>query len=97
MAMFHMANDSGLFRTRDQLERDGWTYGNVFIRGSERMLPLYEAKMIHHFDHRFGSYTRPDRSQANWARCPVLISSEQDDPPFVVTAPLLGPGVRHPQ
>ena len=30
MRMFHMANDSGLFRTRDQLERDGWTLtGNV--------------------------------------------------------------------
>ena len=63
MRMFDMANDSGLFRTRDQLERDGWTLtGNVFVRGSERMLPLYEAKMIHHFDHRLGTYARPDRS-----------------------------------
>ena len=31
MAMFHMANDSGLFRTREQLEQDGWILaGNVF-------------------------------------------------------------------
>ena len=45
MRMFDMANDSGLFRTRDQLERDGWTLaGNVFVRGGKRMLPLYEAK-----------------------------------------------------
>ena len=55
MAMLHMANDSGLFRTRDQLLYDGWILeGNVFVRGDERMLPLYEAKMIHHFDHRLG-------------------------------------------
>ncbi len=57
MAMYHMANDSGLFRNRDQLERDGWTQdGNIFIKDSKRMLPLYEAKMIHHYDHRFGDY-----------------------------------------
>ncbi|MBI1893981.1 MAG: hypothetical protein HYS14_07720 [Candidatus Rokubacteria bacterium] len=57
LRMFDMANDSGLFRTREQLERDGWTLeGNVFRKGSDRHLPLYEAKMIHHFDHRFGDY-----------------------------------------
>ncbi len=57
MTMFHMSNDSHLFRTRDELEADGWTLdGNVFQRGGERMLPLYEAKMIHHFDHRWATY-----------------------------------------
>jgi hypothetical protein len=51
--MFHMSNDSDLFRTREQLERDGWTLrGNVFERGKERYLPLYEAKMCSPFDHR---------------------------------------------
>jgi len=55
--MFHMSNDSDLFRTREQLERDGWTLrGNVFERGKERYLPLYEAKMVHHFDHRWATY-----------------------------------------
>jgi hypothetical protein len=52
-----MSNDSGLFRTREQLEPDGWALsGNVFERGEERMLPLYEAKMIHHYDHRWATY-----------------------------------------
>jgi hypothetical protein len=51
--MFHMSNDSDLFRTREQLEKDGWTLrGNVFERGAERYLPLYEAKMCSPFDHR---------------------------------------------
>jgi hypothetical protein len=57
MTMFHMSNDSHLFRTRDQLEADGWVLkGNVFERGTERMLPLYEAKMLHQFDHRWATY-----------------------------------------
>ncbi|WP_326642318.1 N-6 DNA methylase [Streptosporangium sp. NBC_01755] len=54
---FNMTDDSDLFRTRDQLEAQGWELrGNVFIRGKERMLPLYEGKMAHHFDHRWNSY-----------------------------------------
>jgi len=58
MAMLHMANDSYLFRTRDQLEGDGFRLeGNVFVRGTERWLPLYEAKMVHQFEHRFGDYS----------------------------------------
>ena len=59
--MFHMSNDSGLFRTREQLEQDGWKLrGNVFERGAERYLPLYEAKMVHHFDHRWATYEGTD-------------------------------------
>jgi hypothetical protein len=55
--LFDMSNDSDLFHTREQLERDGWTLrGNVFERGKERYLPLYEAKMVHHFDHRWATY-----------------------------------------
>ena len=53
MAMFHMTNDSRLFRTRAELEADGWTLdGNVFRRDSESYLPLYEGKMFQLFDHR---------------------------------------------
>jgi hypothetical protein len=57
MRMFDMANDSHLFRTREQLEAEGWHLeGNVFHRDGEKYLPLYEAKMVHHFDHRWASY-----------------------------------------
>jgi hypothetical protein len=55
--LFDMSNDSGLFRTREQLEKDGWKLrGNVFERGAEKYLPLYEAKMVHHYDHRWATY-----------------------------------------
>jgi hypothetical protein len=57
MRMFDMANDSDKFRTRENLEDDGWVLdGDVFIRHGRRMLPLYEGKMIYHYDHRFGDY-----------------------------------------
>ena len=61
------------------------------------MLPLYEAKMIHHFDHRLGTYEGQTEAQANMGTLPRLTPEQQDDPDFVVHAPLLGSGIRHPQ
>jgi hypothetical protein len=46
MAMFHMSNDSGLFLPSPTRRGAG---GEV--------LPLYEAKMFHQFDHRWATYT----------------------------------------
>jgi hypothetical protein len=72
--MFHMSNDSGLFRTREQLEDDGWSLeSNNFVRGDERYLPLYEAKMIHHYNHRFGDYAmvKPGESSHELPDVPV--------------------------
>lgn len=58
LRMFDMANDSRLFRSNDQLEAEGWILeGNIFKKGEKRYLPLYEAKMVHQFNHRFGDYT----------------------------------------
>ncbi|HEY1351293.1 MAG TPA: N-6 DNA methylase [Ktedonobacteraceae bacterium] len=55
--MFHMSSDSHLFRTREQLEAEGWRLdGNAFRRQEEAYLPLYEGKMISHYDHRFNMY-----------------------------------------
>ncbi len=53
--MFHMTNDSGRFRTREELEeREGaWPIGgNRFESASGTWLPLYEGKMVQAFDHR---------------------------------------------
>ncbi|MDI6755462.1 MAG: Eco57I restriction-modification methylase domain-containing protein, partial [Thermodesulfobacteriota bacterium] len=53
LRMFDMTNDSHLFRTREQLEVDGWRLeGNVFRKDGEEYLPLYEAKMCQPFNHR---------------------------------------------
>jgi hypothetical protein len=54
--MFHMTNDSYLFRSCEQLEPSGYKLkGNRFIRGEETYLPLYEGKMFMPFDHRFAN------------------------------------------
>ncbi|MCI0393161.1 MAG: hypothetical protein MOB07_30895, partial [Acidobacteria bacterium] len=65
MTMFHMANDSGLFRTYEDLLKEGWRpSGNIFSKDDESYLPLYEAKMLHHFTHRYGDYEdKPEDSQ----------------------------------
>jgi len=59
--MFHMSNDSHLFHTREQLAADDAALeGNSFVRGCDRWLPVYEAKMLHHYDHRWATYTGID-------------------------------------
>jgi hypothetical protein len=85
MRMFDMANDSGLFHTRKQLEGDGWTLdGNIFVKSNNQMLPLYEAKMIHHFDHRFGTYEGQTQAQANMGTLPRPTPEQKNDPGYVV-------------
>ena len=57
LRMLDMANDSFLFRTAAQLESDGWTLkGNLFENADARRVPLYEAKMVHQYNHRYGDY-----------------------------------------
>ncbi|MDK0522855.1 DNA methyltransferase [Streptomyces sp. ML-6] len=66
MTTFHTSHESHLFRpeiqngeTFDDLLAAGWSLdGNVLVRGKERLLPLYEAKMLHHYDHRWATYTQ---------------------------------------
>ena len=56
--MFHMTNDSGRFRTREELEeREGaWPVGgNRFESATGAWVPLYEGKMVQAFDHRAAS------------------------------------------
>lgn len=56
--LFDMSTDSKLFRTAAQLAGEGFGRDGLDWRNGDgrAFVPLYEAKMIHHFDHRFGSY-----------------------------------------
>ncbi len=57
LSMFHMANDSGLFRTRAELASAGWRpEGGRFEKDGGILLPLYEAKMIYQYNHRGGTF-----------------------------------------
>ncbi len=73
--LFDMTDDSDLFRAREALEADGWhLHGNVFTRVGKRMLPLYEGKMAHHFDHRWNSFY----GTGNEDRRPLTLTEKQD-------------------
>ena len=87
MAMFHMANDSRpLPHTNDELAADGWEVRRQRLcsRCDKRMLPLYEAKMIHHFDHRYGTYEGQTEAQANVGTLPRPTPEEKRDPSYVI-------------
>jgi hypothetical protein len=78
--LFNMASDSGLFRTREELKSEGFVLiGNILAQDGETWLPLYEAKMVHHFDHRFGTYEGQTEAQANQGKLPELTPEEHDD------------------
>jgi len=81
--LFNMSSDSHLFRIKAQLEAEGFKlWGNRFIKGNEVWLPLYEAKMIWQFDHRFGTY------EGTTSRSNVHLSGSNStqyaDPSFIV-------------
>lgn len=113
MAMFHMSNDSSLFRTAEQLAKSGYVHaGTDWVReggarppqaalaltggsdrlnldlstgsvASDRYVPLYEAKMIHQFDHRWATYDGLDSRDVTLA--------EKQDPTFEPCARYLVP------
>ena len=81
LSMFHMANDSGLFRNQAELASAGWRLeADRFEKDEMVMLPLYEAKMLHHFDHRFGTYEGQTEAQANQGKLPELDDVAHSNP-----------------
>lgn len=79
--LFNMASDSGLFRTADQLEADGAVFdGWAYVRGANRWLPLYEGKMLSHYDHRYSTYEGATQAQLNVGTLPRVSDSVHDQP-----------------
>ena len=83
--MFDMSNDSGLFRTREQLSLEGWRLeGNIFVKNDERYLPLYEAKLFHQFDHRFATFDGVDPRSIRRGNARGMTTEEKVDPTAVI-------------
>lgn len=84
--LFNMTTDSGQFLTRNQLEDRGGQLlgGNIFRVEGVDYLPLYEAKMIHHFNHRWGTYAGQSAAQANQGKLPELDSTSLARPDVCV-------------
>ncbi|MHB1887248.1 MAG: Eco57I restriction-modification methylase domain-containing protein, partial [Acidimicrobiales bacterium] len=79
MAMFHMANDSGRFHDAKDVadaETDGWSCR----RDGTTFVPLYEAKMLSHWDHRFSTYKGATQAQLNMNTLPRTTDAAHDDP-----------------
>ncbi len=77
--LFNMASDAGLFHTADDLADatfNGWSYAS----GNKEYVPLYEAKMLSHFDHRFSTYKGATQAQLNVGSLPRFTEEEHDDP-----------------
>jgi hypothetical protein len=67
--MFMMNTDSGLFENE----------------AGENLLPLYEAKMFHQFDHRFSTYENATQADINAGRLPQTTPEMKQDFNFNVT------------
>ena len=81
--MFDMTNDSGLFRTREELEEGEGAYptgGNRFGSPSGEWVPLYEGKMVQAFDHRAANVVVNPENQHRPAQ-PVPATLEQHQNP----------------
>jgi hypothetical protein len=77
--LFHMANDSELFRQPQDFAAtafNGWSY----VDETTEYLPLYEAKMLGHFDHRFSTYRDATQAQLNVGSLPRPTAEQHDDP-----------------
>lgn len=84
--VFNMASDSSLFRTRAELEAAGWVHsGNRYILHKNRMLPLFEAKMVHQFDHRFATYDGATQANLNKGTLPQTTEAQHADMEFQST------------
>ena len=70
LRMFDMANDSGLFLTEPSADT----------------LPLYEAKLLWHYDHRFGSYDLKGKLKGKGGRgLPDMPLELHQDPNYSIT------------
>jgi hypothetical protein len=86
--LFHMANDSGLFETADDMEQlgakfNGWSWS----KGEKRWLPLYEAKMLSLYNDRHGDYRNVRVTPGKEVRAiPTPDVRSLDEPGFDVMA-----------
>ena len=78
--LFDMSNDSGIFKTANDYEaahgmrcESGWMVDEVAAGSkvaSGLHLPLYEAKLVHHYDHRWATYDGIDsRDVTQFEKC----------------------------
>ena len=106
-AMFHMSNDSKLFRRRESLESEGYILeGNHFVSSQcasepaallpkhRRYFPLYEGKMVTFFDHRAADVVQSPTA-VHRQNQPRYLSGREKASPDSVVMPLYWVDERH--
>ncbi len=85
--MFHMTNDSGLFKRRDELEKEGWypVGGNRWKKGEAEAVPLYEGKMVQMYDHRAANVVMNANNLHRPAQQEASTAAQHADPSFSPT------------
>ena len=84
--MFHMTNDSHLFRTREELEEQESAYpigGNRFFSTSGEWVPLYEGKMVQIYNHRYASVRVNPKNISGQGVTDKTLPAKLQDPAFV--------------
>lgn len=86
LRMFDMANDSDLFRGETELAASSFTLaGNSMLKGSDKYLPLYEAKMADLYDHRAARVVISKTAMIRQGQPEDLSSEEHADPDCLPT------------
>ena len=84
--MFMMDAGEEVFWDVGELKRRHFTSDDHIWRyGEEQALPLIEGKMIHIFDHRFGTYAGQTDAQARQGKLPECSNSQHNNPGFGTT------------
>ena len=81
--MFHMANDSDLFRKKEELEEQESAFpigGNRFGSPKGEWMPLYEGKMVQAFDHRASDIAVNEDNLFRSGQQESIETSEKQDP-----------------
>jgi hypothetical protein len=83
--MFDQTNDAELFQEAAALKADGYKLkGNRWEKGKRVFLPLYEAKMIRSYDHRFGTVFEEVGNWINQGQTIETTEVQHANPEFVV-------------
>ena len=86
-SMFHMSNDSGEFKTYEDMISEGYTLvGNHLVKQKDVLLPLYESKLIGQLQHRgatFKGIPTQDRFKTR-ARTVTSTSSDLAMPDYTI-------------
>ena len=83
--LYNMTSDSYLFRAAAELEADGFypVQGNRWKRGEELYLPLYQGRMIWHFDHRANAVRVNPENTHNPYLSDEVTEAQHADPDFL--------------